>query len=287
MTAIPHTLLGGAMNRDFENKNRLTGKVAVITGAARGTGAELARFFVRWGARVLATDILDDMGTQIAAELGDAAYYKHLDVTSQDDWAAAIPEAESRFGAVNVLVNNAAILHLATIADTSPEDFRRVLDVNLVGPMLGIRAVTPAMRRAGGGSIVNVASIDAMDPHNGSVCYASSKWGLRCLTRVAAIELGMYGIRVNVVLPSAGSNDMLMPFLGNAIRVEAMDPNADPSLIPTDRWCREEQIADVVRFISFLASDESASCTGADYVIDRGQTAGHVILGLPGDQPTP
>lgn len=275
------------MNRDSGNKDRLTGKVAVITGAARGTGAELARFFVRSGARVLITDILDDMGAQIAAELGDAAYVQHLDVTSQDDWAAAIAEAESRFGSVNVLVNNAAILHLAAIADTSPEDFRRVLDVNLVGPMLGIRAVTPAMRRAGGGSIVNVASIDAMDPHNGSVCYASSKWGLRCLTRVAAIELGRYGIRVNVVLPSAGSNDMLMPFLGSAIRVEAMDPNADPSLIPTDRWRREEQITDVVRFISFLASDESASCTGADYVIDRGQTAGHIILGLPGDQASP
>lgn len=275
------------MNRHFENKDRLTGKVAVITGAARGTGAEVARFFVRSGARVVVTDILDDMGAQIAAELGDAAYFRHLDVTSQADWEAAIPEAESRFGLVNVLVNNAAILHLATIADTSPEDFRRVLDVNLVGPMLGIRAVTPAMRRAGGGSIVNVASIDALDPHNGSVCYASSKWGLRCLTRVAAIELGMYGIRVNVVLPSAGSNDMLLPFLGNAIRVEAMDPNADPSLIPTDRWRREEQIIDVVHFIAFLASDDSASCTGADYVIDRGQTAGHVILGLPGDQPTP
>lgn len=184
-----------------------------------------------------------------------------------------------------MLVNNAAILHLATIADTSPEDFRRVLDVNLVGPMLGIRAVTPAMRRAGGGSIVNVASIDALDPHNGSVCYASSKWGLRCLTRVAVIELGMHGIRVNVVLPSAGSNEMLFPFIGTAIRAEAMDPNADPSLIPTDRWLREEQIIDVVRFVAFLASDESPSCTGADYPIDRGQTAGHIVVGLPGDQP--
>jgi len=104
-------------------------------------------------------DILDDRGEPLAEELGDAAYFQHLDVTSEDDWEAAIPEAESRFGVVNVLVNNAAILHLATIADTSADDFRRVLDVNLVGPMLGIRAVTPAMRRAGGGSIVNVASI--------------------------------------------------------------------------------------------------------------------------------
>lgn len=153
------------MNRHFENNDRLTGKVAVITGAARGTGAELARFFVQSGSKVVIADILDDMGEQLAAELGDAAYFQHLDVTSQDDWEAAIPEAESRFGAVNVLVNNAAILHLATIADTSPEDFRRVLDVNLVGPMLGIRAVTPAMRRSSGGSIVNVASIDALDPH--------------------------------------------------------------------------------------------------------------------------
>jgi NAD(P)-dependent dehydrogenase (short-subunit alcohol dehydrogenase family) len=97
----------------------------------------------------------------------------------------------------------------------------------------------------------------------------------------------MYGIRVNVVLPSAGSNEMLFPFFGTAIRAEAMDLNADPSLIPTDRWLREEQIIDVVRFIAFLASDESASCTGADYPIDRGQTAGHKIIGLPGDKPMP
>jgi 3alpha(or 20beta)-hydroxysteroid dehydrogenase len=274
------------MDGQSDNKDRLAGKVAVITGAARGTGAETARFFVKSGAKVVVTDIVDDRGAQVAAELGDAAYYRHLDVTSQDDWEAAIPEAESRFGRVNVLVNNAAILHLATIADTTSEIFHKVLDVNLVGPMLGIKAVTAAMRRAGGGSIVNVASVDAFDPHNGSVCYASSKWGLRCLTRVAALELGMYGIRVNVVMPSAGSNDMLMPFIGNAIRIEAMDPNADPSIIPTDRFRREEQIIDAVRFIAFLASNESASCTGADYVIDRGQTAGHIILGLPGDKPS-
>ncbi len=272
------------MNKHIENKDRLAGKVAVITGAARGTGAEVARLFVQFGAQVVIADILDDMGEQLAVELRDAATYQHMDVTSQDDWEAAISEAESRFGAVNVLVNNAAILHLGTIADTSPEDFHRVLDVNLVGPMLGVKAVTPAMRRSGGGSIVNVASVDALDPHNGSVCYASSKWGLRCLTRVAAIELGMYGIRVNVVCPSVGSNEMLIPFVGTAIRAEAMDPNADPSLIPTDRLHREEQLIDVAHFIAFLASDDSASCTGSDYIIDRGQTAGHVIAGLPGDQ---
>ena len=274
-------------NALLEDGHRLTGKVAVVTGAARGAGAEVARLFVRSGARVVIADILDDLGEQLAAELGDAACFQHLDVVSEDAWEAGIREAEARFGAVNVLVNNAAVLHLATIADTSPEDFRRVLDVNLVGPMLGIKAVTPAMRRAGGGSIVNVASVDALDPHNGSVCYASSKWGLRCLTRVAAVELGMYGIRVNVVCPSAGSTEMLVPFLGKAIRAEAMDPAADPSLIPTDRMRRAEQLIDVARFIAFLASDESASCTGADYVIDRGQTAGHVIAGLPGDRVTP
>ena len=134
------------MNKDCENKDRLKGKVAVITGAARGTGAEVARLFVRSGARVVIADILDDMGEQLAVELGDAASYQHMDVTSQDDWEAAIREAESHCGTVNVLVNNAAILHLGTIAETSPDDFREVLNVNLVGPMLGIKAVTPAMR---------------------------------------------------------------------------------------------------------------------------------------------
>ncbi len=275
------------MNEQLEHNNRLAGKVAIITGAARGTGAEVARLFVQSGAKVVITDILDDMGEELAAELGDAACYRHLDVTSQDDWEAGINEAKSHFGEVNVLINNAAILHLATIADTLPEDLRRVLDVNLIGPMLGIKAVTSSMQKAGGGSIVNVASVDAIDPHNGSISYASSKWGLRCLSRVAAIELGMYGIRVNTVCPSVGSNEMLVPFLGNAIRVEAMNADADPSLIPTNRLRREEQIIDVARFIAFLASDESASCTGSDYVIDRGQTAGHVIAGLPGDQATP
>jgi 3alpha(or 20beta)-hydroxysteroid dehydrogenase len=141
---------------------RLTGKVALITGAARGTGAATARRFAAEGASVLLVDVLDDLGLETAASIGPSAAYRRLDVTREADWAEAVAFAESRFGKLDVLVNNAAILHLAAIESTKLTDWNRVIDVNQTGPFLGIRAVLPAMRRAGGGSIVNISSLDGL-----------------------------------------------------------------------------------------------------------------------------
>ncbi|MCE2391116.1 MAG: SDR family oxidoreductase, partial [Proteobacteria bacterium] len=159
----------------------------------------------------------------------------------------------------------------------------RLFRVNQLGPLLGIRAVAETMKAAGGGSIVNVSSVDGLQGRNGISAYSSTKWGVRALTRAAAIELGRYGIRVNTVCPSAGSDEMFAEFVGGALRPEAMDGTADPALIPTDRERRSDQLIDVARLIAFLASDESASCTGADFPIDRGETAGRVTPGMPGD----
>jgi 3alpha(or 20beta)-hydroxysteroid dehydrogenase len=261
---------------------RLEGKVAIITGAARGTGAETVRHFVAEGARVVLGDVLHDRGRQVAGELGEAARYHPLDVTSEAEWEEAVAFAEAEFGQVNVLVNNAAVLHMGTISDTTPEVFTRVFLVNQLGPFLGIRAVIEPLKRAGGGSIVNVSSVDGVRVHNGLAAYSSTKWGLRAITRVAAIELGQSGIRVNTVCPSAGSNEMFAEFIGKELHPKVIRADADPALIPTDRDRREEQLIDVAKLIAFLASDDSASCTGADYTIDRGETAGRFTPGMPG-----
>ena len=181
-----------------------------------------------------------------------------------------------------VLVNNAAVVHLASVEETTPEIFTRLFQVNQLGPLLGIRALAEPMKAAGGGSIVNISSVDGLQGRNGVSAYSSTKWGVRGLTRAAAIELERFGIRVNTVCPSAGSDEMFAEFVGGALRPEAMDNSADPALIPTDRTRRSEQLLDVARLVVFLASDESASCTGADYPIDRGETAGRVTPGMPG-----
>ena len=166
---------------------RLDGKVAIVTGAARGIGAETARAFVREGARVLLGDVLDEAGAKTAAELGAAACYRRLDVRHEADWAAAVAETRMRFGPVSVLVNNAAILEVASIEETTRARLAELLDVNLIGPFLGTQAVLPEMRAAGGGSIVNVASIDALEGEVGVAAYSASKWGLRGLSKCAAL----------------------------------------------------------------------------------------------------
>jgi 3alpha(or 20beta)-hydroxysteroid dehydrogenase len=195
---------------------RLDGKVALITGAARGTGAETARLFVERGARVLLTDVLDERGAKLAAELGEHAAYRRLDVRRPAEWATAVAEARARFGAPNVLVNNAAILTVAAIDETPPERAREIFDVNLLGPLLGIQAVLPSMRERGGGAIVNVASIDALEGEVGVAAYGASKWGLRGLTKCAGLELAHLGIRVNAVCPAGGGKEMSAPWYASS-----------------------------------------------------------------------
>ncbi|NTW39624.1 MAG: SDR family NAD(P)-dependent oxidoreductase, partial [Cellulomonadaceae bacterium] len=172
---------------------RLDGKVAIVTGGARGMGAEDARRLVAEGASVVIGDVLDAPGKLLADELGDKAVFVHLDVASAESWAAAVEAAHAAFGPVDVLVNNAGVLAYGTV-DVAPEaDFTRLLSINLVGPLLGIQAVCPDMKAAGKGSIVNISSAAGLIGMASLAAYSSSKWGLRGLTKCAALDLGRYG----------------------------------------------------------------------------------------------
>jgi 3alpha(or 20beta)-hydroxysteroid dehydrogenase len=243
---------------------RLEGKVAIVTGAARGTGEATARLFVDEGARVVLADVRDESGEGVAKELGDAARYEHLDVTSEDDWKCVVDRTTKVFDAPNVLVNNAAILHMAAIVDTTLADFERVVRVNQLGTFLGIRAVVEAMKSSGGGSIVNISSIDGLRGQNGLVAYVASKWGVRGITRVAALELGRFGIRVNDVCPEAGSAAMIMPYVPSGVDIEAVAALQQPALAPQRNRSIQDRVNDIATLVAFLASDDSASCTGAD-----------------------
>ncbi|MDH3685848.1 MAG: SDR family oxidoreductase [Myxococcales bacterium] len=261
---------------------RLNGNVAIVTGAARGTGEATARRFVEEGARVVVADVDVAGGEAVAKELGDAARFERLDVGAEDEWARVVGATVERWGALDVLVNNAALLHLAALEDTTPEDFERLVRVNQIGPFLGIRAATEPMRAAGGGSIVNVSSVDGRAGKNGVVAYASTKWALRGITRVAALELGRFGIRVNAVCPEAGSIDMIRPYLPEGLDFERIMASQQPVLATQRGRTTAERIGDVAAMVLFLASDESASCTGSDFTVDGGNTAGKIVKGAPG-----
>ncbi len=262
--------------------NRLEGKVALVTGAARGTGEQIARMFAAEGARVVVGDVSEDTGREIAKQIGDAAHFVRLDVSDEASWQSAVAEAGACFGKLNVLVNNAGLLHMASLEDTTQEAFDRLYRVNQLGPFLGMKAAAPALRAAGGGSIVNIASIDALTAKNGIVAYAGTKWALRGMTRVAALELGRFGIRVNTVCPEVGGPAMRAPYVPAGIDPEKILAYGH-AVIPYNRK-REpvELIRDVARMALFLASDESLSCTGADYAVDAGGTAGTLAKFGPG-----
>ena len=240
--------------------SRLEGKTAIVTGAARGTGAVIARMFQDEGASVVATDIAGGEGIV------------HLDVTSEADWDQVVSGMER----VDVLVNNAAILQMGPIERTSAEAYRRVLDVNLVGPFLGIRAVLGPMRAAGGGSVVNISSIDGLIGMNGISAYGSSKFGLGGLMRCAALELGRSGIRVNNVCPAGGNPEMYSQWFDQMMSF--MDETAAYSAnrgIPG-----EVPLETIAAAALFLASDEASHITGIDLPVDGGAAAGVVIESL-------
>jgi 3alpha(or 20beta)-hydroxysteroid dehydrogenase len=253
---------------------RLEDKVAIITGAARGTGEATARRFVSEGAQVVLADILDEPGEKLAAELGEAALYVHLDVTNEADWARCLDATKDRFGRVNVLVNNAAILHIAPIEQTSLEDWQRVTNVNQTGTFLGIKTVAPAMREAGGGAIVNISSIDGLEGMSFVSAYASTKWAVRGLTKCAALEFGRDNIRVNAVCPAGGSDEMIAPWRDS----NSKDTSGYSDKRPLNRRCTVDEIA---AMILYLASDESSFCTGGDYPIDGGHSCGSMLAGMP------
>jgi len=254
---------------------RLEGKVALITGAARGQGEAEARLFVAEGARVVVADVLADEGRAVAESLGAAAAFVALDVTDETAWIAAVEVAEDVFGPVTTLVNNAGILDFAPIVDYDADRFRRVLEVNLTGAFLGIKVVVPSMRQVGGGSIVNISSNGGMEGLPYLSAYVASKWGMRGLSRSAAIELGRSGIRVNTVHPG-GIDTPMTRFEGRG------DPTAAPFYqhLPIKRVGTVDDVAPVVLF---LASDEAGYVTGAEYAVDGGHLAGDATILGPGD----
>lgn len=253
---------------------RLSGKVAIITGGARGMGAATCRLFIEQGAKVVIADVLDDAGAALAAELGESARFLKLDVTNEENWADVVTEAEATLGPVDALVNNAGILMFKSILETTKADFERVLGVNLVGELLGIKAVAPGMIARGRGSIINVSSVDGMKGANGLVAYASSKWGVRGLTKVAAMELGHKGVRVNSVHP--GGVDTIMSNHNDSSREEL---NKSYSNVPLQRIGGPEEVAAAS---AFLASDDASYIHGAEIVVDGGMTVGTYYMGFPG-----
>src|SRR5438477_11088346 len=240
---------------------RLEGKIAIITGAARGQGECEARLFAAEGARGLLTDVLDE-GAAVADSIGAAAAYTRLDVTSAGDWQQAVDLCSERFGTPNVLVNNAGIMLPGTLLECDEATFRKTLDINLTGAFLGIKTVARAMTDGGGGSIINISSVAALVARPGYTAYGTSKWGLRGLTKYAAMELGHHGIRVNSIHPGAVATPMTLPDLSPAAVAER---NSLLAHLPIPRWAQPDEIA---KLALFLASDESSFSTGSEFVAD-------------------
>jgi 3alpha(or 20beta)-hydroxysteroid dehydrogenase len=242
---------------------RLDGQIVLITGGARGQGEQEARLFTAEGATVVIADVLDDQGEAVAADL-DRCTYAHLDVTDADAWAALVTEMLNDHERIDVLINNAAIYHNDPLAETSPEDYRRVIEVNQTGVFLGMRAVAPAMTAARSGSIINLSSGAGLRGATGRIAYSASKWAVRGMTKVAALELAPFDIRVNSIHPGPIATDMLQ--LSPDV---AADPAAAMRRVPLGRFGSPEEVA---RMALFLASDESSFSTGAEFILDGGTT---------------
>ncbi|WP_063041733.1 glucose 1-dehydrogenase [Nocardia pseudovaccinii] len=237
---------------------RVDGKVALISGGARGMGAKHAELLVAEGAKVVIGDILDDEGKVLAESLGDAARYAHLDVSEPEQWEAAVNEALQAFGKLDVLVNNAGIVNGGPLGKFDLGKWRQIIDVNLTGTFLGMRAVVAPMIAAGGGSIINVSSIEGLRGAPWAHGYVASKWGVRGLAKSAALELAPHKIRVNSLHPGL-------------IRTPMTENIPDDLVtIPLGRPAQPDEVA---TFVLFLASDESSYATGSEFVVDGGLVA--------------
>ncbi len=241
---------------------KLLDKVAIVTGGARGMGESHVRRFIEEGAKVVFTDINEEVGEKLSSELGDNALFVKHDVTDEAGWQEVIEKTEAAFGPVNVLVNNAGISMSKSIFDMSVEDYKKIIDINQVSVFLGIKAVLPSMQKAEGGSIVNISSMNGIV--GGAVGYTDSKFAVRGLTKAAALQVGHLGIRVNSVHPGVIETPMVTE--GDAVE----EIKAFAKQIPMRRMAQSEEVTNMVLF---LASEESSYSTGSEFIIDGGLTA--------------
>ncbi len=247
---------------------RLEGKVALISGAARGMGAAEAKLFAKEGAAVVIGDILEDQGRLVESEIsgsGGRALFVRLDVTREADWSRAVQEAVDSFGALDVLVNNAAILRTEAVLETTEDAWDSVMSVNAKGVFLGTKAAIPEMRKAGGGSIINISSGAGITGSRQSAAYHASKGAVRIFTKAAAVQYASDNVRVNSVHPGPIDTEMLASSEQN--RGGRTEPGRE---IPLGRRGRPEEVA---YGVLYLASDESSYVTGSELVIDGGRTA--------------
>lgn len=252
---------------------RVQDKIVIVTGGAKGMGAATCRLFVAEGARVIVADVAEQEGGALVAELGASATFHHLSVTDDESWAAAVAAIIARWGRIDVLVNNAGIVHFGDIEGTAETDFDRVLAVNVKGAFLGIKHVGRVMKEAGRGAIVNISSIDGLRGSNGVAAYVTSKWALRGLTRAAALEYGPFGVRVNSIHPGGIDTQM-----GNPMGFQGEARNRGYEGVPLQRIGEPGEVAAASLF---LCSDEASYICGAELSVDGGWSAGHYHIGLP------
>ncbi|MCM2981761.1 3-alpha-hydroxysteroid dehydrogenase [Niallia circulans] len=242
--------------------SRLEGKIAIITGAAQGMGAAHARRFIKEGAKVVLTDLNEEKGQALAEELGDFAFFLKHNVTKAEEWETVVTNTEAKFGSVDILVNNAGITAAKSILQMTEEDYRRIVDINQVSVFLGIKTIIPSMQKAGGGSIINISSINGIV--GGAVGYTDTKFAVRGITKAAAVECTHYGIRVNSVHPGVIATPMVVQE-DTKTAVEEFSKH-----IPLKRVAQPEEVTNIVLY---LASDESSYSTGAEFIVDGGLTA--------------
>lgn len=241
---------------------RVQDKVVVITGAAQGMGAAHARLFIEEGAYVVLTDLNEEKGKALAAELGERAHFVVQNVTSEEDWQRVVQETEEKFGAIDVLVNNAGITMAKSMFDVTVDEYRRIFEINQLSVFIGMKTVAPSMMQKHGGSIINISSMNGLVA--GAIGYTDTKFAVRGMTKAAAIQLASKGIRVNSVHPGVIATPMVVQEDTKAA-VEAFAKH-----IPLQRVAEPEEVS---KLILYLASDDSSYSTGSEFVIDGGMTA--------------
>jgi 3alpha(or 20beta)-hydroxysteroid dehydrogenase len=255
----------------------LEGLVAIVTGGARNIGAAIASDLVAHGASVMIGDVLEREAMATATQLGERAAYVNLDVTDAGSWQRALASTSERFGLPNILVNNAGVVPFARVLDETSEGFHRCMEINVWGAFLGVQTVAPGMIESGTGSIVNISSVQGLVGLEGLASYSATKFALRGLTKVAALEMGSDGVRVNAVCPG-GAIKVIKSRSGELAR-DGETTSGVPAGVPLHRAAELSQIAAVV---SFLASPAASYVTGAEIVVDGGHTSGFLLSALRG-----